>query len=298
MSSGRLSAEAALTLLDLDERWELEARDLSLPQRVAAKVRSLPAVEPELAEAFFAVAHLVEGDGEARARTGTELDYHNRTHVHDVLRSLSLLLSTKEAGLNAADRLVLMIAMIAHDLGHDGQVNSFPYELESRSWCLVAPTLRSAGLRAAQMEQVRAIILATDPQGYAKLAAPGASGTWPGRALAVDADLFASCLPRYGFRAGWRLCKELQSAGLGGPATDKLATLNGRAAFLRHVPVLSGAAKSLGLPFLIESQLAAIEAMPLADRVKSWTPGLETDFALAVQQHACSRMNFDRQEKP
>mmetsp|Transcript_1543 Transcript_1543/g.4465 ORF Transcript_1543/g.4465 Transcript_1543/m.4465 type:complete len:82 (+) Transcript_1543:932-1177(+) len=53
--------------------------------------------------------------------------YHNNIHAADVVQSLAALLSEAEtcAELSPIERLAVLVAAVAHDLGHPGVNNDF-----------------------------------------------------------------------------------------------------------------------------------------------------------------------------
>ena len=95
--------------------------------------------------------------------------------------------------------------------------------------------------------------------------------------LAVDADLFASLLPSYGFERGARLGDEQMAVGIA--AAKGFQSLAGRAMFLKSVPLLSDAVQDLGMVRLVAAQLAVIEGLGDEERTRPWSEAWGSWFA-------------------
>lgn len=274
---------AALQLVDADRDWLNGRADLTLPERVAPLLERCSGTDPALRAAVAALASHAERTGAALAERSRELPYHNRGHLHDVLIGWSRLCATEQTGLDGNGQLLVMAAMVGHDFCHDGTINRHPYQLEVRAWREMQPILAQAGVSWHQQRAIMAVVLATDPRSYRRLAARGLdTALRRSFALAIGADLFASLLPRQGFAAGHLLACEQRAAGLDAQS-DRLATLAGRAAFLRQVPGLGAAGATCGIALLIERQLAVITAMPEAERARPWDAAFGAAFADAVR---------------
>jgi hypothetical protein len=108
------------------------------------------------------VVDAVEADGQRLANIGLELPYHNRAHIVDAVTALSCLLHATPQ-LSAAHQWTALIAMVGHDLGHQGKTNK---ELQTKQEEITADWVVRcclAGLPAAQSSQIRRFIELTDP---------------------------------------------------------------------------------------------------------------------------------------
>jgi hypothetical protein len=103
-----------------------------------------------------------------RAETKEDVtpEYHNRFHFIDVAAMTANLLE-QSAGLSTHEKALAFIAALGHDIGHQGRINP-PDDLvrnEERSFRLIEPLLREAGLSAEDIGKIRIILLATSPDG-------------------------------------------------------------------------------------------------------------------------------------
>jgi hypothetical protein len=115
-----------------------------------------------LRHALQLVVDAVEADGQRLANLGLELAYHNRAHIVDAVTSLSCLMHATPQ-LSAAHQWTALIAMVGHDLGHQGKTNK---ELQTKQEEITADWVVRcclAGLPAAQSSQIRRFIELTDP---------------------------------------------------------------------------------------------------------------------------------------
>ena len=115
-----------------------------------------------LRHALQLVVDAVEADGQRLANLGLELPYHNRAHIVDAVTSLSCLMHATPQ-LSAAHQWTALIAMVGHDLGHQGKTNK---ELQTKQEEITADWVVRcclAGLPVAQSSQIRRFIELTDP---------------------------------------------------------------------------------------------------------------------------------------
>jgi len=284
--------ERALTLAGLDQSWS----DLKSGKTVknyafvflggSAKAHLTP-----IETAIMVLAEQVEADGKQRSEQGCELDYHNRDHVKDVLVALKLLVEACPNILSVDDLHLTVLAMVGHDLGHNGLPNRTPRELEIQSWETVRDLLEPLRLSNQALRRLRSTILMTDPKDYPRLAKRRRNSALSIQiGLAVDADLFASLLPSRGFMLGARLADEQVRAGL--PQAKAIATLQGRSGFLKHVPLLSDAIRSMGMQGLLDAQLSVIDQLDEGERRRPWTPDWGDEFAGLVHDHLTSRKSI------
>lgn len=277
--------QRALALISLDHGWSNLKIGRTVTDQASTLIRAPgQAHRTPLETGIKSLAEQVEADGHQRAERGLELAYHNREHIRDVLVALKLLVEASDKHLSQGDVQVTALAMVGHDLGHDGLPNRSLRELEIQSWKMVHALLKPLALGRQTLTRIRTLILMTDPSGYPGLAQRQRRSALSSQmALAVDADLFASLLPSRGFSLGASLADEQVRAGI--PQAKTLATLQGRAGFLKFVPLLSDAIRALGMQSLIEAQLSVIHQLSETDRMRPWTPSWGDEFTGRVQDH-------------
>lgn len=261
------------------EMWPASPRHADVTDCLAALAAKWPDIcATPIWPVALALAEKVEQMGRQAASLGHELPYHNRDHVADVLLALSALFQPAATSLSVTDKALLVTAMLAHDLGHAGRLNSHRYELEWQAWQATAPLL--AALPTRMQRAILHIILSTDPASYARL-----NRELPGKyrhiaQIAVEADLWASIQPERGFYLGAQLGRELASSD---PAlAARLQSLDGRLRFLRHCPVRSLEACALGLDRLVTAQISLISQMSALERRRAWSPEWGRAYAAQV----------------
>lgn len=115
-----------------------------------------------LKHALQLVMDAVESDGQRLANLGLELPYHNRAHIVDAVTALSCLMHASP-NLSAESQWMALIAMVGHDLGHQGKTNK---ELQAKQEDITADWVVRcclAGLSVAHSSQIRRFIELTDP---------------------------------------------------------------------------------------------------------------------------------------
>jgi hypothetical protein len=115
-----------------------------------------------LRHALQLVVDAVESDGQRLANLGLELPYHNRAHIVDAVTALSCLMHATPK-LSDESLWTALIAMVGHDLGHQGKTNK---ELQAKQEEITADWVVRcclAGLPVAQSSQIRRFIELTDP---------------------------------------------------------------------------------------------------------------------------------------
>jgi hypothetical protein len=224
-----------------------------------------------LHQATMATALWLEQDGAQRARHGTEPAYHNRLHTADTLVALATLLRAQRslerhapALPTPAERLGLL-AMAAHDLLHDGNINRFGSELESRSADHLQPLLTEMKITPVDAQRVRALILATDPARVPEIHARVCGRSFCVEdddclaVLLVEADILASTLVTTGLPLTAQLAVEWDRV-----APERAQALRqplGRLGFLEHAALFSSPASTLlGLPAVRQAQIDALRA--------------------------------------
>ena len=142
-----------------------------------------------------------------------EPNYHSRSHFKDVCVALSLLLQSQTAitnspvahlalSVSAKEAWILLFCAIGHDCGHDGTINTSPFELEKRSISQIKHWLNTTNYSPTEMNAlmsyVEPIILATDPKNFQALLTKKIDQNHRADLMAllmVEADLMASILP-------------------------------------------------------------------------------------------------------
>ena len=190
--------------------------------------------------------------------------YHSRTHFKDVCLALSALasqvspLSAREGidqqwQLSAEDWWLLFFCAIEHDYGHPGTRNQTPFELEKYAIDLTQEFLFKYPYPLLKIKSIMAdlepIVLATDPRYFETLSRKFPNQDNPNSRedvmglLLVEADLFASALPKRGIYLGEQLAKEWESSD------SKLAQIvkshAGRIRFLEGIAFYSPHARRL-----------------------------------------------------
>ena len=141
-----------------------------------------------------------------------EPNYHSRSHFKDVCIALSLLIQSQAAftnspaahpalSISAKEAWILLLCAIGHDFGHDGTINTNPFELEKRSISHIKHWLSTTNYSPIEMNgllgYVEPVILATDPKNFQTLLTKkiNQNRTDLMALLMVEADLMASVLP-------------------------------------------------------------------------------------------------------
>jgi hypothetical protein len=220
-----------------------------------------------LIAAGLAISNFVEHSCKKMAKNNREPQYHSRLHTAIVIESITTLLleqrkieNLKSKALRYQD-VLLLVAMAAHDAGHNGTRNSHTCQLESRSFRLIRPLLNTAKCNEKDIYAIERIIWSTDPTLYEKLHRGAASTDFDlnypvcQAIIAQEADILASSLPQFekslteDLATEWRKVDPISAEGLLSPG--------GRKYFLTHYAKFSSpAARSLGLPEIIDKQLS------------------------------------------
>ena len=213
----------------------------------------------------------LERDGSRRHRDDAEPQYHNRLHMADTLVCMTvLLLAQREA--QPVKRLapsrhewLAMLAMLGHDLLHDGAVNRFPAEIESRSVQALDPLMQHHGMHEQDRQIVKHLILKTDPlcvrQAHDQIAdRPFRLDDQDCLAVLVEeADILASTLAVTGIELTQQLSLEWASSN---PAMSPvLLTPQGRLRFLQFGALFSSPASQwLGIPRFRQAEIDALQS--------------------------------------
>jgi hypothetical protein len=208
------------------------------------------------------------------ATTHDEPAFHSRKHMMDVCLMLSYLL--RQEGIkgnetiqfpwatSSIEKWQLLLAAVAHDLGHPGLINATPYELEQRSLDLLKALLLRLGKEASDMsailDPITPWILATDHGQYQalleRLTFDSPEHVDCLAMLLVEADLASSVLPLRGQLLTGRLCDEWA-----GPYPEKSIALRkqvGYLSFLTSLQFVSPQAISAGIHQILNHSLSQL----------------------------------------
>jgi hypothetical protein len=221
----------------------LLARRAAAPDLLGAAAEALrdacgAAAPPGIIAAAERIAMAVEAHG-ASFPPGAEPAYHDRHHQAEATLAMGWLAAeARAAGLIDAPAAALcVLAMLGHDLLHDGDARAAPGSLEARS--AEAALALLPDLPAAHRAEIRRLILLTDLHAAAPRTDDAA-----GR-LVREADLFGSLTPCLGWRLSHALA--LEETRSGQPDAARIATYAGRLTLLRSLPEPTPASAVLGL---------------------------------------------------
>lgn len=194
-----------------------------------------------------------------------DLPYHNPHHVAEATLAMGWLCASARALnlLSADDAALGVVAMVGHDLGHDGKSVTDGI-LEARAAVEVTRIAREAGLDEPSCARLSDIILGTDPATVRDNAERSAMRAPPGpfghagdllRSLANEADVMASLMPTLGPRLGILVARERELAG--DPKADLIGRYSHQLAFLRAYAWFTPAASAIGMADLVRRRIEA-----------------------------------------
>jgi hypothetical protein len=213
-----------------------------------------------LKAAHRAAAGRITAALEHEASTGIEPPYHSRYHVAESVLAMDLL-SREAIRLRLIDEDLAslgILAMIGHDLGHDG---TLPDTTRLEQYAAAEVAVLTTDLGPAACDILRRVILATAPAhvphnlALSRAAHPAPLDTLC--ALANEADVLASLLPELGWDLGDLLAEEWRVHDAVRAAIARSFT--GRQSFMLLYASPSPAACSLGLDRVIARGLDAFE---------------------------------------
>lgn len=231
----------------------LEA-DFRLARARPAGVRVPAGLPPALVRAGARISAAIDADA---ARHG-EPPYHGRHHVAETVAAMELLCAeaVRLGHIPGALADLGIVAMIGHDLGHDGSLPKHGL-LERRAAERVA--VLAAELGEAAVGTITRVIHATAPalvpDNLRRAACPEATPLDRLCALANEADVFASLLPGLGCALAEDLAREWQAQDPARAAHTR--SFQGRHQFLGIYRHTTEAAARLGVREMIEDQLTA-----------------------------------------
>ena len=205
-----------------------------------------------------------------------EPNYHSRSHFKDVCIALSLLIQSQAAIANASAALpalsisseeawILLFCAIGHDCGHNGTINTSPFELEKKSISQVHHWLNTTNYPPTEinalMNYVEPIILATDPKNFQTLLTKKIDQNHRTDLMAllmVEADLMASILPVRGALLSRNLAMEWNQNY---PDMAKLVnSIEGRIGFLERVQFTSPHSQVLNISAIQKTHISQLKS--------------------------------------
>ena len=205
-----------------------------------------------------------------------EPNYHSRSHFKDVCVALSLLLQSQAVitnspaahpalSVSAKEAWILLFCAIGHDCGHDGTINTSPFELEKKSIAQVHHWLNTTNYPLTKinelMNYVEPIILATDPKNFQTLLTKKIDQNHRTDLMAllmVEADLMASILPVRGALLSRNLAMEWNQNY---PDMAKLVnSIEGRIGFLERVQFTSPHSQVLNISAIQKTHIRQLKS--------------------------------------
>jgi hypothetical protein len=173
--------ELKLTYLNLQNAWPRKWPGLPFIYRQCVTQlgwdHSLISALPDI-NALYACSNnlslFIEKNGSVQFAKNQEPAYHSRLHIADTIVGLTALLLAQRS-FNKLDlqkqlhlEMTAMLAMLGHDLLHDGSVNNYPEELERQSIHFLRPFLNDQGVAKRDIKTIDQLILMTDPMSVPK----------------------------------------------------------------------------------------------------------------------------------
>ena len=216
------------------------------------------------------LAEFIEENGKSQFDKNQEPAYHSRLHIADTIVGLTALLLAQRSA-NDLDmqtqshlEMLVMTAMLGHDLMHDGSINTYPEELESKSIHFLRPFLTEQHVPVQDIKLIENIILLTDPAKvllhhrsikniFFDIQVADCLGV-----LLQEADILASCFEDIGRVRTLLLAKEWSHRF---PIESiRLTTPDGRLSFLKtNAQFSSPVSHILGIPELVREQIQSIQ---------------------------------------
>ena len=184
----------------------------------------------------------------AMAALPTEPRYHNRLHTADVLTAMALQLDIEAqySGISDSDWMcAALLAAVAHDFMHLGEVNQQVSHMEKQACQLLRPIMKESKVDSVWTERVETAIIRSDfslaAQNHERVS--GTEFAWNQQWLNVllnEADILASSHPQFGPELSHALAQEWKIIGFA--AHETVATPEGRQVFLKSVKISSRSA--------------------------------------------------------
>jgi hypothetical protein len=216
------------------------------------------------------LAEFIEENGKSQFDKNQEPAYHSRLHIADAIVGLTALLLAQRSA-NDLDmptqshlEMLVMTAMLGHDLMHDGSINTYPEELETKSIHHLRPFLTEQHVPVQDIKLIEKLILMTDPAKvslhhrsikniFFDIQVADCLGV-----LLQEADILASCFEDIGRARTLLLAKEWSHRF---PSkANHLQTQQGRLNFLKiNAQFSSPASHILGIPEIVRAQIQFIQ---------------------------------------
>ena len=216
------------------------------------------------------LAEFIEENGKSQFDKNQEPAYHSRLHIADAIVGLTALLLAQRSA-NDLDmptqshlEMLVMTAMLGHDLMHDGSINTYPEELETKSIHHLRPFLTEQHVPVQDIKLIEKLILMTDPAKvslhhrsikniFFHIQVADCLGV-----LLQEADILASCFEDIGRVRTLLLAKEWSHRF---PSkANHLQTQQGRLNFLKiNAQFSSPASHILGIPEIVRAQIQFIQ---------------------------------------
>ena len=216
------------------------------------------------------LAEFIEENGKSQSDKSQEPAYHSRLHIADTIVGLTALLLAQRSANNldiptqSHLEMLAMTAMLGHDLMHDGSINTYPEELETKSIHHLKPFLTEQRVHGQDIKLIEKIILLTDPAKvllhhrsikniFFDIQVADCLGV-----LLQEADILASCFEDVGKVRTLLLAKEWSHRF---PSdSTRLTTPDGRLSFLKtNAQFSSPASHILGIPELVREQIQSVQ---------------------------------------
>ena len=216
------------------------------------------------------LAEFIEENGKSQSDKSQEPAYHSRLHIADTIVGLTALLLAQRSANNldiptqSHLEMLAMTAMLGHDLMHDGSINTYPEELETKSIHHLKPFLTEQRVHGQDIKLIEKIILLTDPAKvllhhrsikniFFDIQVADCLGI-----LLQEADILASCFEDVGKVRTLLLAKEWSHRF---PSdSTRLTTPDGRLSFLKtNAQFSSPASHILGIPELVREQIQSVQ---------------------------------------
>ena len=250
------------TLASLRHSWEHDWVGLPAVLSVCQQTIGLLDLKHARADAIndFAlkIAAQIENDPMPQPR------YHNSLHTADVLVTLTLLMRMQLSHPKQSDWqwiACLLASATGHDLDHPGGFNRFHSEFETRSSLAMVGKVDASCMLVEDIDRIQKLILNTEVGSVAEhhQLVAGKDFDWDlpwCTVLLNEADILASATAEFGPSLGHALAQELIEAG--NEAGNTIANANGRRQFLSSIRFSSPSAKKLGMPQMVQQQLALL----------------------------------------
>jgi hypothetical protein len=201
-----------------------------------------------------------------------EPNYHSRSHFKDVCVALSLLIQSQASIANSPsthsapseEAWILLFCAIGHDFGHDGTINTSPFELEKKSISHIKHWLKTTNYPPREMNgllnYVEPIVLATDPKNFQTLLTKkiDQNRTDLMALLMVEADLMASILPVRGAMLSRNLAMEWNQNYP--DIAKKVNSVEGRLGFLERVRFTSPHSQILNISAIQQTHIRQLKS--------------------------------------